>query len=46
LPQNVSKEFSELEDGGLIELKKWGIYKKGKIDGFQIRHLSDKKPKR
>lgn len=30
--QNVSNEISELEDRGLIELKKWGIYKKNKID--------------
>lgn len=30
--QNVSNEINELEDRGLIELKKWGIYKKSKID--------------
>jgi len=32
LVQNVSKELSELESRGLVELKKWGIYKKSKID--------------
>jgi len=32
LVQNVSKEINELENRGLIELKKWGIYKKSKID--------------
>jgi hypothetical protein len=32
LVQNVSKEISDLEGRGLIELKKWGIYKKSKID--------------
>ena len=32
LVQNVSNELSELENRGLIELKKWGIYKKSKID--------------
>jgi len=30
--QNVSNELNELENRGLIELKKWGIYKKSKID--------------
>ena len=34
LVQNVSKELSELESRGLVELKKWGIYKKSKIDGI------------
>lgn len=38
--QNVSKELSELEGRGLVELKKWGIYKKSKIDG--ILRLSSK----
>lgn len=32
LVQNVSKELRELESRGLIELKKWGVYKKSKID--------------
>lgn len=32
--QNVSIEISELESKGLIELKKWGIYKKSKIDSI------------
>jgi len=32
--QNVSNEISELETKGLIELKKWGIYKKSKIDSI------------
>lgn len=32
--QAVSNEISELEDRGLIELKKWGIYKKSKIDNI------------
>ena len=32
--QNVSNEISELESKGLIELKKWGIYKKSKIDSI------------
>ena len=40
LVQNVSKELSELESRGLVELKKWGIYKKSKIDG--ILRLSTK----
>jgi len=30
--QAVSNEINELEGRGLIELKKWGIYKKSKID--------------
>jgi DNA-binding transcriptional ArsR family regulator len=30
--QAVSYEISELENKGLIELKKWGIYRKSKID--------------
>jgi DNA-binding transcriptional ArsR family regulator len=30
--QAVSNELTELENRGLIELKKWGIYKKSKID--------------
>lgn len=30
--QAVSNELSELESKGLVELKSWGIYKKGKID--------------
>lgn len=34
LVQNVSKELSELESRGLVELKKWSIYKKSKIDGI------------
>lgn len=38
--QNVSKELSELEGRGLVELKKWGIYKKSKID--RILRLSSK----
>jgi len=40
LVQNVSKELAELESRGLVELKKWGIYKKSKIDG--ILRLSTK----
>lgn len=32
LVQNVSNEINELEERGLIELKKWGVYKKSKID--------------
>lgn len=32
--QAVSNEISELENKGLIELKKWGIYKKSKIDAI------------
>jgi predicted transcriptional regulator len=40
LVQNVSKELTELENRGLVELKKWGIYKKSKIDG--ILRLSTK----
>lgn len=40
LVQNVSKELSELESRGLVELKKWGFYKKSKIDG--ILRLSTK----
>ena len=40
LVQNVSKELTELESRGLVELKKWGIYKKSKIDG--ILRLSTK----
>lgn len=32
--QNVSKEINELEIKGLIELKKWGVYKKSKIDNI------------
>jgi predicted Rossmann fold nucleotide-binding protein DprA/Smf involved in DNA uptake len=32
--QNVSKELTELESRGLVELKKWGIYKKSKIDSI------------
>jgi predicted transcriptional regulator len=32
--QGVSNEINELEDRGLIELKKWGIYKKSKIDNI------------
>lgn len=38
--QNVSKERSELENRGLVELKKWGVYKKSKIDS--ILRLSSK----
>ena len=34
LVQNVSKELTELERRGLVELKKWGIYKKSKIDSI------------
>jgi CRP-like cAMP-binding protein len=34
LVQNVSIELSELESRGLIELKRWGVYKKSKIDGI------------
>lgn len=30
--QAVSYELSELESRGLVELKKWGIYNKSKID--------------
>ena len=30
--QNVSIELRALEERGLIELKKWGIYKKSKVD--------------
>jgi len=30
--QAVSNEINELENRGLIELKKWGVYKKSKID--------------
>jgi DNA-binding transcriptional ArsR family regulator len=30
--QAVSNELTELENRGLIELKKWGIYKKSKIN--------------
>jgi predicted transcriptional regulator len=30
--QGVSNEISELENRGLIELKKWGVYRKSKID--------------
>jgi len=40
LVQNVSKELTELEGRGLVELKKWGVYKKSKIDG--ILRLSTK----
>jgi hypothetical protein len=32
LVQNVSIEIRELENRGLIELKRWGVYKKSKID--------------
>jgi len=32
--QNVSNEINELESKGLIELKKWGTYKKSKIDNI------------
>ena len=32
--QNVSNEISELESRGLVELKRWGVYKKSKIDGI------------
>jgi predicted Rossmann fold nucleotide-binding protein DprA/Smf involved in DNA uptake len=32
--QAVSNELSELESRGLIELKKWGVYKKSKIDSI------------
>jgi len=32
--QAVSNELSELESRGLVELKKWGIYKKSKIDSI------------
>lgn len=32
--QNVSKELAELESRGLVELERWGIYKKSKIDGI------------
>jgi len=28
----VSKELKELEDRGLVEQKKWGIYRKTKVD--------------
>ncbi len=38
--QNVSIELAELESRGLVELKKWGIYKKSKIDS--ILRLSTK----
>jgi predicted transcriptional regulator len=34
LVQNVSSELSELESRGLVELRKWGVYKKSKIDGI------------
>jgi predicted transcriptional regulator len=30
--QAVSNELTNLEERGLIELKKWGVYKKSKID--------------
>jgi len=30
--QAVSNELANLEERGLIELKKWGVYKKSKID--------------
>lgn len=30
--QAVSNEINELENRGLIELKKWGVHKKSKID--------------
>jgi len=40
LVQNVSKELTELEGRGLVELKKWGVYKKSKID--DILRLSAK----
>jgi len=32
LVQAVSRELTELENRGLIELKTWGVYKKNKID--------------
>ena len=32
--QNVSNELSDLESRGLVELKKWGVYKKSKIDSI------------
>lgn len=34
LVQNVSNEISELESKGLVELKKWAVYKKSKIDSI------------
>jgi DNA-binding MarR family transcriptional regulator len=34
LVQNVSIELGELESRGLVELKKWGVYKKSKIDSI------------
>jgi predicted Rossmann fold nucleotide-binding protein DprA/Smf involved in DNA uptake len=34
LVQNVSIELSELESRGLVEQKKWGVYKKSKIDSM------------
>jgi DNA-binding MarR family transcriptional regulator len=34
LVQNVSIELSELESRGLVEQKKWGVYKKSKIDSI------------
>jgi len=38
--QAVSNELGELESRGLIELKKWGVHKKSKIDS--ILRLSSK----
>jgi hypothetical protein len=34
LVQAVSRELTELENRGLVELKEWSIYKKSKIDSI------------